>query len=468
MNDRVYLHVPYHERDLAKAAGARWDNTAKRWFAADEKSLPALAAWINAPQAASPVSEFAAALKRAGLILDGDPVMDGQLKRVPVEGDDYSLRDGRIAGERSGAYVGHLDGHPAGFIQNFRSGQRNNWKSSIATAPLSAGDRERLEKENATRQAERLASRQASFETVADRLSNELTDSTMYTFATADHPYLVAKGLTDAKVLTDQNNHLVIPAADTAGRVWTVQRIDGGGSKRFEKDGQLEGHHHVAAGLSDCAPLVIAEGWATAETIRAHTNATVVTAFTAYNLESVARTMREQFPDRAIVIAGDNDHRKALELDERTGETKINVGKTYAEQAATAVRGVAALPDFEKDNPGSDWNDWWKQHGGDALRKEMAIAAVLASQQLLTDREAMRDEPEGIAMRIQGMVNEVQGLILGTATENSSELTDLEGALERGQRLERNAEHVAVNTPLGVHEQTQAIDDAGLELGLDR
>ncbi len=29
---RTYLDVPYADKDAAKAAGARWDPTAKRWY----------------------------------------------------------------------------------------------------------------------------------------------------------------------------------------------------------------------------------------------------------------------------------------------------------------------------------------------------------------------------------------------------------------------------------------------------
>ncbi len=44
------------------------------------------------------------------------------MHRVPVGGDR-----GR---EPSGAYTAYLAGHPAGFIQNFRTGAKVNWKAS--------------------------------------------------------------------------------------------------------------------------------------------------------------------------------------------------------------------------------------------------------------------------------------------------------------------------------------------------
>ena len=63
--------------------------------------------------------EFADALRRAGLNIDR-PEMDGKLHRVAVEGDR-----GR---EKSGAYRGHLDGVAAGFIQNFKTGEKMKWR----------------------------------------------------------------------------------------------------------------------------------------------------------------------------------------------------------------------------------------------------------------------------------------------------------------------------------------------------
>ena len=62
-------------------------------------------------------AEFAEALHRAGLRPKGIPIMDGRKHRVVVEGD----RSGR----KSGTYIGHLDERPAGYIHNFKTGERS-------------------------------------------------------------------------------------------------------------------------------------------------------------------------------------------------------------------------------------------------------------------------------------------------------------------------------------------------------
>ena len=66
-------------------------------------------------------AEFAAALRHARFTLKSTPVMDGTWQRAAVEGDRGLKRSGR--------YVGYLDGHAAGFLQNFRTGEAASWKS---------------------------------------------------------------------------------------------------------------------------------------------------------------------------------------------------------------------------------------------------------------------------------------------------------------------------------------------------
>ena len=124
--ERVTLHVPYLEKDDAKALGAKWDAVERTWCAPEGTDLKPLAKWREpaephqAPKLDPPV-EFADKLKDMGLVLDGPPVMDGEMHRVPVEGGS--------PGSRDGAYVGHLDGRPAGYIQNHKTGVSDVWKA---------------------------------------------------------------------------------------------------------------------------------------------------------------------------------------------------------------------------------------------------------------------------------------------------------------------------------------------------
>ena len=43
---RIYLNVPYDEKDKAKQIGAQWDPAAKRWYLWDYKKIPNVSPWL--------------------------------------------------------------------------------------------------------------------------------------------------------------------------------------------------------------------------------------------------------------------------------------------------------------------------------------------------------------------------------------------------------------------------------------
>jgi putative DNA primase/helicase len=170
--DHGYLAVPYAEKGEAKALGARWDKEAKCWYAPEGAELERLQRWMPqiqpvrvdlAEQHHDPRVEFAAAMREAGLRIEGLPEMDGRLHRAAVEGDK-----GR---EVSGVYKGHLDGHPAGFIQNHKTGFKTNWKSNVLNKALGARERATLVAESAQRRQEREKARELQYEQVAEALA---------------------------------------------------------------------------------------------------------------------------------------------------------------------------------------------------------------------------------------------------------------------------------------------------------
>lgn len=52
----VFLTVPYAEKDAAKALGARWNPTRRRWYVADGVSTEPFAKWIDAASATASAS----------------------------------------------------------------------------------------------------------------------------------------------------------------------------------------------------------------------------------------------------------------------------------------------------------------------------------------------------------------------------------------------------------------------------
>ncbi len=89
----------------------------------------------------------------------------------------------------------------------------------------------------------------------------------------------------------------------------------------------------------------------------------MVVAFTAGNLKAVARMVRERYPEREIILAGDDDH-----------ATPGNPGASKARAAAMAVEGKLALPVFAQPGDGTDFNDLHQADGLEAVRRQVEEA----------------------------------------------------------------------------------------------
>jgi putative DNA primase/helicase len=385
--ERTYLAVPYAEKDDAKQLGAKWDRAEKAWYVPAGVDLGAFTPWLPAQGSVhiavetNPVEEFATAIRASGLRLEGPPLMDGQLHRIPAEGDKRR--------ERSGAYTGYLDGHPAGFIQNHRTGVKQTWRASGQAAALGAEDRALLAAEAAQKRHDRAREREQQAERVAQQVD------AMWTAATPvqAHPYLAEKGVQGHGTRQDADGRLIIPLQDADGRIWSLQRIGNDGFKQFQEGGRVEGGHFVIGDARQSGPLLIAEGFATAATLHEMTGMPAIVAFNAGNLLPLALTYRGLYPDRTIYIAGDNDWQRETERDDQ-GRLKINVGRVKAEEAAAAIAGTAVLPVFPRDSLGTDWNDLARAQGRTEAAGQFRLAVAIGDrEQIARSLAAARDEP---------------------------------------------------------------------------
>jgi phage/plasmid primase-like uncharacterized protein len=405
--------------------------------------------------AMSPRDEFTEALRSVGCIVKGDhPIMDGKKHRIETTGDK--------AGEKAGFYFVHVDGHPAGFIQNNRTGEKLNWKAKGYS--LSEGDKAKLQAESATKLQGRQEEENARHQAVAGAVRQLLAVALP---APESHPYLqskqarpgdlkvvpndvgglpadsivlIGKNWKESKKLREQNKDklvftagdLLVAASDINGDVQSVQSIQTNGRKMFAAGGQKQGTFHVVGGdglnaLADAPAIVIGEGYATADTLSQSLGYATVAAFDSGNLPIVAKQLQEKFPDKLMVIAGDND------LHQEMTEGK-NPGKQKALSAAVAVNGVAIFPVFapgeqkypaglEKVTPEIARNNAMSQEQSDAIAKmkqftdfnDLAAQSALgrdgverqvklfvdnlveqhqvqAQQQQLTKRQAINDE----------------------------------------------------------------------------
>jgi len=337
---RQYLAVPYGERNVAKAAGAQWDKVAQSWYAGEKADMEKLVRWRldNVPRqqgpAMAPHEEFADALRAIGCVVSGGhPIMDGQKHRITVEGEKHSEKAG------SGFYVGFLDGHPAGYIKNNKTGIDMKWKSKGYT--LDPEEKARLAAEAASKQQARQAELAQAHEASAQRVVRQMAELVPLKQPTA---YMRAKGIEpQAGVYTDrEGRETYIPATDVHGKQWTMQYIQEDGTKRFAKDSRKEGCFHAVGGLdalTQAPALVICEGYATASSLSQSLGFGVVSAFDAGNLAAVAKALHEKFPDKPVIIAGDDD--RHLELTQG-----VNPGKAKAQEAAKITGGKAMLPIF--------------------------------------------------------------------------------------------------------------------------
>ncbi len=194
--------------------------------------------------------------------------------------------------------------------------------------------------EQAMRQAEL---RQAREHAEAALRAREMLDSALPEIG--QHAYLVNKRVGAHGIFSD-GFQLLVPMRDADGKLWNAQRIDPRGNKRVLRGGRVTGLFHRIGRPVD-QTLVICEGYATGATLHESTGHAVAVAFNAGNLKPVAMALRDRYPDFRLIIAADNDR-----------HTSGNPGVTKANEAALAVGGRVAVPEFDDDEPGTDWNDW--------------------------------------------------------------------------------------------------------------
>lgn len=397
-SQRIYLAVPFGEKNAAKSLGARWDAERKSWFATNETDAARLSRWLPGGQVdagegsrLTPRDEFASALRAVGMQLgDEHPIFDGKPHRVVVDGDRQ--------GEAAGFYVVYGDGHPAGYAKNNRTGEEVRWKAKGYT--LTEEQKASLAAEAATKLQLREEETRESQAEAARRVEQQLRGAKQ----AQSTPYLEAKQAAATKgVFADKENKtLVVPGYDAEGRIWTAQYIQEDGTKRFAKGTRKEGCFHVVGGLGELskAPaIVIAEGYATASVIAeaAGRKAAVISAFDAGNLEPVAKALREKFPEKVFLVAGDDDR----------AEPGKNPGREHATKAAQAIGAKLILPTFATGEQASDpkqFSDFCDMKvnsslGLDGLKEQIdsALESVLPTPEptlsVSQERPAKRDLP---------------------------------------------------------------------------
>ncbi len=256
--------------------------------------------------------------------------------------------------------VGKTNGNIAGFCKLFDDGAGGifgDWSTGLSETWQAKRDRLMT---SAEREAFRLHIKEAKAQAEADRKAKqaeaakkalEIWDAAQ---TASDHGLRVHDGA------------LVIPMRDGTKLHNSLQFIEADGAKRFLADGRVCGCY-FPIGKPD-GVLCITEGYATGASIHEATGYAVAVAFNAGNLLPVAVALRKKFADLRLVVCADDDYR-----------TEGNPGLTKATEAARAVGGLLAVPEFGADRPAdaTDFNDLAQYAGLEAIAR--AIGAVFVS-----------------------------------------------------------------------------------------
>ncbi|MBR4736139.1 MAG: DUF3987 domain-containing protein [Rhodocyclaceae bacterium] len=299
------------------------------------------------------IQQFREAMAARGILPPADLLADGKIHRCDTEGK---------GGKNDASYLLHPDDIPAGGFQNWRDGKGwQDWHANIGrtlTPAEKAAQDARIAQAQAARKAEE-AKRSEEAQAEAAEIWRQTKPCTT-------HPYLTRKGIAGAGA-REHGGALVLPVRDANGALHGLQFIGADGEKRFLPGTRKRGHY-FAIGKPN-GTLCIAEGFATAASIHEATGHAVAVAFDAGNLQPVAQALRAKFPAMRLVLCADDDSR-----------TDDNPGITHATEAAHAVGGLLATPDFGANRPdgATDFNDLHQHAGAQAVKR--CIEAAKAPQ----------------------------------------------------------------------------------------
>lgn len=301
------------------------------------------------PEHKDPASEFRRALEAAGL-LPGEVSPDGVLRRCGTADHPKRL---------NGAYKMFADGR-GGWFENHADGQGVQFWTAAGCKPLTPGERIEIKRANTERQRAEAETRAAAT-AAARKYINDLNP------ATDDNPYLARKGVHAAAGLLADGDVLVVPVLGEDNNPISFQKIIPAGGKRFALGAPVAGGFFAIGPKDGNLPLLIGEGIATCLSLYESTGFPCLAAFSAGNLKAVAKMARKKYPDRKIILCGDND----LETETKTGN---NPGVDKAKAAAVAINGLLAIPDA-----GGDFNDLHQTQGLEAVKT--VIDAALQKQE---------------------------------------------------------------------------------------
>lgn len=208
---------------------------------------------------------------------------------------------------------------------------------------------------------------------------------------TGKSAYLQRKGVQGFGVRYAVDGWLLVPLRDEQGTLWNVQRIAPerparGPDKLFLKGGRKSGLWHMLGSTEGAETVLLAEGYATAASLRQATGLPVAVAFDAGNLLHVAKALHALLPDALLVVCGDDDAATARRVGRNTGRAKAGA-------AAQAVQGAAVFPTGLPEG-GSDFNDMHQAQDLQAVKNCVLAAIEAHRQQARQGNESAQADPQ--------------------------------------------------------------------------
>lgn len=245
--------------------------------------------------------------------------LDGRLHRFKVEGD--------VGTERTGWYVLHRDGVPAGAFGDWRRDITQKWHGS-APHDLSADELAQIE-ENCRRAQELRDEEMKKRRKRAAETCREIWENAPET--TDDHPYLQRKKVRAHGLRLTGDGRLLVPIYVGAD-LTSLQYISEDGRKEFQRGGEIGGGYFRIPASSHPASdaKYIVEGYATGASVHEATGCEVWVALNAGNLGKVGRFLRENLPNAALTFVADND--------------ESGVGQKKAHEAADPIGAKVIIP----------------------------------------------------------------------------------------------------------------------------
>lgn len=292
--------------------------------------------------------EFRAAMKSAGLELTRPIVSDGRLHRFKATPDRRA----------NSWYVLHAGPFGFGVFGCWKRGIKETWRLHRNHLPATAVKVNHQRLQEVERELERAQNeRREKARKVAAWIVSRTTPAT-------SNPYLERKGLKVNGKVRQYRRSLVLELRDADDALHSLQFILPDGTKRFLTGGRVAGCFSI---LFDCPdldlPLVICEGFATGASIHEATGFGTAVAFSSGNFIDVAKALKLKWPQRKIIIAGDNDA-----LSNGNGIAK-------ATEAAKLVSASLALPQFNDiSSRPTDFNDLAALQGLNEVKRQIESA----------------------------------------------------------------------------------------------